>query len=444
MSISKKVAALLTLAYADQFSFPLTEEEIFQRLLKITLSKGNLKKSLVGLEKAGLIESHHQFWKLSSGEADWKVRLSRENLSRKKWQEVDKLVSTIGWIPWIKGIAVTGSLAVNNVVVNSDIDLMIVVTPGRLWISRVLVSLSTLWVGKLRTWRGNEKDSWCFNLWLDEQYLSLPKYKRNLYSAYEICQARWVLDKAGVERIFYQTNSWVKDFLPHYFSGNYENLMVSKLKPSKYLSAPVLRFIGQKLLDLLNLLIFIPQYSYMYPHMGREKVSLSSAYFHPRSTRGQIYQRWHYSLQKLWRLGQRVVLVTGVFDILHQEHRNFLTKAKGMGDILVVGIETDARVRELKGRERPINDENKRLQQLNELGAVDRSFLLPESFSNEKDHLALLIDIQPDVLAVSSHTPFLSQKKKLMQRVGGELEVVHQHNPKVSTTKILTQMNHKR
>ena len=302
MPISEKVAALLTLAYADQFSFPLTEIEIHQRLLKISLSENSLKKSLGQLKKSGLVESHHQFWKLSSGRADWQIRSAREKFSQKKWQEVEELVHVIGWIPWVRGIAVTGSLAVNNVAINSDIDLMIIVEPQRLWLSRVLVSLSTLWVGKLRTWQGSEKDSWCFNLWIDDRHLGLPQYKRNLYSAYEVCQAKWVLDKVGIEKFFYQANDWVEDFLPHYFHNNYSNqLAASEVKASRSQSAPVLHFMGRKFLDLLNLLIFIPQYCYMYPHMSREKVSLSSAYFHPRSTKGQIYQRWYNSLQQLWK-----------------------------------------------------------------------------------------------------------------------------------------------
>ena len=141
---------------------------------------------------------------------------------------------------------------------------------------------------------------------------------------------------------------------------------------------------------------------------------------------------------------RRVVLATGVFDALHDEHQKFLAKAKESGDVLLVGIETDKRVKRLKGVERPLNDQNKRLQQLNALPVVDKAFLLPELFSNEEDHLALLTTIQPDVLAVSSHTPFLNQKKKLIQQVGGELKIVHQHNPQVSTTKALAHADHKK
>jgi D-beta-D-heptose 7-phosphate kinase / D-beta-D-heptose 1-phosphate adenosyltransferase len=142
--------------------------------------------------------------------------------------------------------------------------------------------------------------------------------------------------------------------------------------------------------------------------------------------------------------GQQIVLVTGVFDLLHQEHRNFLTKARQAGDILLVGVETDQRAKQLKGVRRPINNEDKRFRQLNALPVVDKAFLLPEAFANTADHLALLIMIRPDVLAVSSHTPFLNKKKKLIQQVGGELKIVHQFNHKISTSNFLAQINHKK
>lgn len=427
MSISKLAAVLLTIAYDDQFNFPLTEVEIYQRLVKISFSKNTLQQALVELEGRGLLRQHGQFWQLSSGQASPKQRLAREVISKKKWLEVKQLVKTISWIPWIEGLAVTGSLAVNNVVARDDIDLMVIVSSRRLWLVRILVSLSTLWVGKRRTWRGNEPDSWCFNLWLDERQLKLSRQKRTIYSAYEVCQAKWILDRNGVEKKFYEANYWVKNLLPHYFEKNYRNISSSSDVKNKI-------FIIQQFLDLLNYLVFIPQYLYMYPHMSRERVDFNRVYFHPRRTRGQIYQHWGKSLR---RLRQRVVLVTGTFDLFHQEHQNFLRKAKQEGDILVVGIESDARVRKNKGADRPVNDENNRLKQLQLFSVVDLAFILPEKFNTSRDHLALLKLIKPRVLAVSSHTPHLKKKQLLMRRISGRVKIVHQHNPSISTTKII-------
>lgn len=130
------------------------------------------------------------------------------------------------------------------------------------------------------------------------------------------------------------------------------------------------------------------------------------------------------------------ILVTGVFDLLHQEHINFLTKAKAVGDILVVGLETDTRVKQLKGFNRPINSTKDRLQNLENLKIADKIFTLPKSFNTPQDHLALLQKIKPDILAVSSHTPNLTNKKQLMKKIGGAVKVVHQLNPHISSSKL--------
>lgn len=134
---------------------------------------------------------------------------------------------------------------------------------------------------------------------------------------------------------------------------------------------------------------------------------------------------------------QRVVLVSGVFDLLHAEHRHFLQKAKASGDVLLVGIESDARVRRLKGDDRPVWDEKRRKLAIEELPFVDGVFILPEEFSQPEDHRALIELIRPQVLAVSSHTPHLEPKRKLLAEFGGEVVVVLQQNPSISTTQLI-------
>lgn len=135
--------------------------------------------------------------------------------------------------------------------------------------------------------------------------------------------------------------------------------------------------------------------------------------------------------------GKILVLVTGVFDLLHDEHRRFLAKAKAAGDILVVGIEDDNRVRQLKGEGRPIQKQQQRLQQLQELGVADYVFVLPAAFGDKTVREQFMRDLKPQVLAVSSHSPFLEAKQKFMAEIGGEVKIVHQHNPAVSTSQLL-------
>lgn len=131
------------------------------------------------------------------------------------------------------------------------------------------------------------------------------------------------------------------------------------------------------------------------------------------------------------------ILATGVFDVLHNEHIKFLNKAKQLGDYLIVGIESDLRVKKIKGSDRPINTQEIRKKNLEKLGIADEVFILPEKFSNPKDHEALIKKIAPNFLAVSSHTKHLNEKKAILNKFGAEVVVVHKHNPQVSTTKIL-------
>lgn len=136
-----------------------------------------------------------------------------------------------------------------------------------------------------------------------------------------------------------------------------------------------------------------------------------------------------------------LILATGVFDVLHEEHVTFLRRAKALGGILVVAIESDVRVKQLKGPERPIHPQKVRQQRLEQLGFIDRVEVLPEKFNSVEERVAFLQAIKPDILAVSSHTPHLAEKIRIMKELGGRVEIVHQHNPKVSSTLLIKQMN---
>jgi len=138
---------------------------------------------------------------------------------------------------------------------------------------------------------------------------------------------------------------------------------------------------------------------------------------------------------------QKLVLVTGVFDILHKEHQNFLKTAKRIGDVLIVGLETDGRVKEIKGVNRPINSQLVRKTNLENWGIADAVFILPADFHLTHRREELIKLLRPKILAVSSHTAHLEDKANIMGRVGGRVQVIYQHNPAVSTTQLINQQN---
>ncbi len=135
--------------------------------------------------------------------------------------------------------------------------------------------------------------------------------------------------------------------------------------------------------------------------------------------------------------GKTVVLVTGVFDVLHQEHLHFLEAAKECGDLLVVALESDARVRQIKGPNRPHFSQVERCEHLVALNIADCVVILPEEFSSSDHHRAVIAQIRPTYLAVSSHTKHLEKKRAILSEYGGTVIVVHDHNPNESTTQIL-------
>jgi rfaE bifunctional protein nucleotidyltransferase chain/domain len=141
--------------------------------------------------------------------------------------------------------------------------------------------------------------------------------------------------------------------------------------------------------------------------------------------------------------GKKVVLVTGVFDLLHQEHRNFLQQARLAGDVLVVGVESDVRVTKLKGVGRPIQSQLARVAQIEALGIAQGVFVLPDQFDQPADHEALIALIRPAVLAVSAHTAHQAEKSAILAKFGGQVIVVHTHNPAVSTTQLVSDRQQK-
>ena len=91
---------------------------------------------------------------------------------------------------------------------------------------------------------------------------------------------------------------------------------------------------------------------------------------------------------------KRVVFTNGCFDLMHVGHTRYLQAAKALGDLLVVGINSDASVKSLnKSSERPIVPESQRAEILAALGSVDYVVLFHES-----DPLRLIAAVQPDIL----------------------------------------------
>ena len=97
---------------------------------------------------------------------------------------------------------------------------------------------------------------------------------------------------------------------------------------------------------------------------------------------------------EIWRgSNKKIVFTNGCFDLIHLGHIEVLARSADLGDILIIGVNTDSSIKELKGNNRPIIEENSRAQQLASLEFVDAVILF-----NEQTPLELIKVIKPNVI----------------------------------------------
>jgi rfaE bifunctional protein nucleotidyltransferase chain/domain len=120
------------------------------------------------------------------------------------------------------------------------------------------------------------------------------------------------------------------------------------------------------------------------------------------------------------RGGARIVFANGCFDLLHVGHVRYLEAARALGDLLVVGINTDEQVRALKGEGRPFVSERERAEVVASLRAVDLVTIFPEPTVE-----ALLLAIRPDIHAKGTdYTPETVPERDVVRSYGGRVRIV--------------------
>jgi D-beta-D-heptose 7-phosphate kinase/D-beta-D-heptose 1-phosphate adenosyltransferase len=118
--------------------------------------------------------------------------------------------------------------------------------------------------------------------------------------------------------------------------------------------------------------------------------------------------------------GRRVVVTNGCFDVLHRGHTTYLAQAAGLGDVLVVAINSDESVRRLKGPDRPINSETDRASVLAALSCVDYVTVF-----DSDTPIPLLTRLRPDVYTKGGdYTPDMLEEAEVVRGYGGEVLIM--------------------
>jgi len=209
-----------TLAFYDAVGkVPLTKLELYKYLI----STKNLPLISFGVFSSALEEEwpvlrqyiafYRGFYFLGNNSAGYKKRIDIGKTGVRKWRIAKRMARAISFLPYVRMVGVTGSLALHTTNTKSDIDVLVVVKAGHIWTARVLVSFLMHVLGKRR--HGNKiQDRICLNHYIADSDLALrPK---NLFSAhiYATFVPVWSRDKTK-EMFVAQNHPWIKSYLPH-------------------------------------------------------------------------------------------------------------------------------------------------------------------------------------------------------------------------------------
>jgi hypothetical protein len=214
--IKKKILA--TLAYFDMFKYPLTRAEIYL-FLGEKFHYDFFDDALSSLLNNGLIFQFDRFFSLKN---DHSVAFRRVEGNKKADELIviaRRVSSLLIRFPYVRGVAVSGSLSKNFADENSDIDLFIVTAKNRLWVARTIMHCL-----KKLSFLVHREQYFCMNYYIDEQDLQIAE--KNIYTAIEI-GTLMPLEGDVVFEKFYAANAWTREFLPN------KNMRIASAKPVK-------------------------------------------------------------------------------------------------------------------------------------------------------------------------------------------------------------------
>lgn len=139
--------------------------------------------------------------------------------------------------------------------------------------------------------------------------------------------------------------------------------------------------------------------------------------------------------KELHSRGKSITLVGGCFDILHVGHLIFLENAKKQGDVLFVLLESDATIKKLKGKNRPINTQKNRASILAALKVVDCVVCLP-AMSKDNQYDEIITQIRPSIIAITQGDYSIHHKERQAKKVNGKVVIVTAIIKDQSTTRL--------
>jgi predicted nucleotidyltransferase len=198
---------LATLSYFDIFDYPLTQTEIVQ-FLKTDYCHEEFFDDLQNLAMESWIYKMDEFYSLREDYSLVQRRREGNLRAKNMLKTAEKIAGFLSAFPFVKGVAVSGSLSKNFADENSDIDFFIITERNKLWLARTFMHCFKKVAILL-----NKEDLFCMNYYIDEEMLQIKE--KNIYTAIELAT---LLPLRGIEvfKEFFKQNDWSKNFLPNH------------------------------------------------------------------------------------------------------------------------------------------------------------------------------------------------------------------------------------
>lgn len=227
-ALSKKI--LTTLVYYDILDYPLTSFELWKYLIRhngAEKKEYKIEDIIAELENEELrkkIEEYRGFYFLKGRQDLVQQRIENNKIAEKKFKRVRRIVKILRFIPFVRMVSVTGTLAMKNTEKSSDLDLLVVLKYGHIFTGRTLVTLVTHMLG-VRRYGRKISNRICLNFFITDE--SLKVNIKDLFSSSEYYFI-WPMFGEEVFRKFQEENDWIGAFRENYVLEEIANLKLIK------------------------------------------------------------------------------------------------------------------------------------------------------------------------------------------------------------------------
>jgi hypothetical protein len=307
---SAEKAVVKTLVYRDLFDYPLKAEEIRRFLIEKKTTGTVVKEALVRLESRRVIAKEGSFYFLSDRKKIVSLRRKRQVISERKMKRANRYAALLRFVPWVRAIFVTGAVAAGNAEEKDDLDILTIVSPQRLWLTRLFVFLILIALGaKRRVEARVASNKVCPNMFFSVSALRLPKNEQNLYTAYEIAQVRPLWERSPIHQLFLAENSWIKRFLPNW-KYRYKDTGMQGYSDALYEQRGCERSEGltaiqrnrnifASILDFIEEIAYKLQIAYMARRRTKEIVTRERILFHSSDLPAKVLEEYHDCLKEI-------------------------------------------------------------------------------------------------------------------------------------------------